>query len=70
MHKDGITKGQKVLIIDDLLATGGTIDASVALVKELGGEVVGCGFLIELEELEGRKNLEDKGIEVFTILKY
>ncbi|HKM23572.1 MAG TPA: adenine phosphoribosyltransferase [Erysipelothrix sp.] len=70
MHKDGITKGQKVLVIDDLLATGGTIDASVALVKELGGEVVGCGFLIELEELEGRKNLEDKGIEVFTILKY
>ena len=70
MHKDGITKGQKVLVIDDLLATGGTIDATVALVNELGGEVVGCGFLIELEELKGRENLEKKGIEVFTILEY
>lgn len=68
IHKDGIKPGQKVLIIDDLLATGGTIEASVALVRELGGEVVGCGFLIELEELEGRKKLE--GIEVFAMMQY
>ncbi|QIK70366.1 adenine phosphoribosyltransferase [Erysipelothrix sp. HDW6C] len=68
IHKDGIKPGQKVLIIDDLLATGGTIEASVSLVRELGGEVVGCGFLIELEDLEGRKKLE--GIDVFTIMQY
>lgn len=70
IHQDGITKGQKVLVIDDLLATGGTIDATVSLVNELGGEVVGCGFLIELTDLKGRANLEDKGIDVFTILEY
>ena len=68
IHKDGIKPGQKVLIIDDLLATGGTISASVSLVKELGAEVVGCGFLIELEDLKGREALDD--IEVFTIMKY
>lgn len=68
IHKDGVKPGQKVLIIDDLLATGGTIEASVSLVRELGAEVVGCGFLIELEELAGREKLE--GIDVFTILKY
>lgn len=68
IHKDGILKGQKVLIIDDLLATGGTIEASIKLVKQLGGEVVGCAFLIELEDLNGRDNLD--GINVFTILTY
>lgn len=70
IHKDGIQKGQKVLVIDDLLATGGTIDATVSLVNDLGGEVVGCGFLIELTDLKGRANLEQKGIDVFTILEY
>ena len=68
IHKDGVKPGQKVLIIDDLLAPGGTIEASVSLVRELGAEVVGCGFLIELEDLKGREKLE--GIDVFTILKY
>ncbi len=68
IHKDSIQKGQKVLIIDDLLATGGTIDASVKLVEALGGEVVGCGFLIELTELKGRDKLDD--IEIFTIMQY
>ncbi|HEY4537528.1 MAG TPA: adenine phosphoribosyltransferase [Erysipelothrix sp.] len=68
IHKDGVKPGQKVLIIDDLLATGGTIEASVALVEALGAEVVGCGFLIELEDLNGRDKLE--GIDVFTIMKY
>lgn len=68
IHKDGIVPGQKVLIIDDLLATGGTIEASVNLVRALGGEVVGCAFLIELEDLKGRDRLND--IDVFTILKY
>ncbi|CAM2742913.1 adenine phosphoribosyltransferase [Erysipelothrix tonsillarum] len=68
IHKDGVKPGQKVLIIDDLLATGGTVEASVALIEELGAEVVGCGFLIELEDLHGRDKLE--GYEVFTIMQY
>lgn len=59
MHADSIKKGQKVLIIDDLLATGGTVDATCKLVEGMGGEVVGCGFLIELVELKGRDLLKD-----------
>lgn len=68
MHADSIKKGQKVLIIDDLLATGGTVDATIKMVEKMGGEVVGCAFLIELEQLNGRDLLGD--YEVFTVLKY
>jgi len=68
MHKDAIKKGQKVIIIDDLLATGGTVEATIKLVEELGGEVVGCAFLIELEDLKGRELL--KNYDVLTIIKY
>ncbi len=68
MHKDAIKPGQKVLVIDDLLATGGTIEATVSLVKDMGADVVGCAFLIELVDLKGRDRLND--IDVYTILKY
>ena len=68
MHADAIKKGQKVLIIDDLLATGGTVAATIKMVEMLGGEVVGCAFLIELTDLKGRETLE--GYDVFTMLKY
>lgn len=54
MHKDAIQEGQKVIIIDDLLATGGTVKATIDLVEKLGGIVVGCAFLIELDELNGK----------------
>ncbi|CAM2361261.1 adenine phosphoribosyltransferase [Listeria seeligeri] len=57
MHSDAIQPGQRVLITDDLLATGGTIEATIKLVEELGGIVAGCAFLIELKELEGHKKL-------------
>lgn len=57
MHSDAIKPGQRVLITDDLLATGGTIEATIKLVEELGGIVAGCAFLIELKELEGHKKL-------------
>ncbi len=67
MHKDAIKKGDKVLIVDDLLATGGTVLASAKLVEELGGEVVGCAFYIELTDLEGRKLLEK--YDVMSLLK-
>ena len=68
MHADAIKKGQKVLIIDDLLATGGTVAATIKLVEMLGGEVVGCAFLIELTDLKGREAL--KGYDVYTMLQY
>ncbi len=68
MHTDAIKPGQKVLIADDLLATGGTIATSVNLVQQLGGEVVGAAFLIELTALDGRSKLSD--IEVVTLLNY
>lgn len=68
MHRDAIKPGQRVLITDDLLATGGTIEASIKLVEELGGIVVGIAFLIELSELEGRKKLE--GYDLFTLISY
>jgi adenine phosphoribosyltransferase len=68
MHKDSIKKGQKVLIVDDLLATGGTVEAVCKLVEEMGGEVAGCAFLVELEALNGRDLL--KGYDVYSVLKY
>ena len=68
VHADAIQKGQKVLIIDDLLATGGTVDATIQIVKQLGGEVVGCAFLIELLSLKGRELLKD--YNVCTLLSY
>jgi len=69
IHQDAIEHGQKVLIIDDLLATGGTVKANADLVEKLGGEIVGMGFLIELEYLNGRKVLGNK-YEVFSLVKY
>ncbi len=68
MHADSIKKGQRVLIIDDLLATGGTVDATIHLIEKMGGIVVGCAFLIELEELKGRELLKD--YRVLSVLKY
>lgn len=68
IHKDGIKPGQKVLIVDDLLATGGTVDATIRLVEQLGGEVVGCAFLIELKDLKGRDLLENR--DIFTVITY
>jgi adenine phosphoribosyltransferase len=68
MHKDAIKKGDRVLIIDDLLATGGTMKAAIDLVEGLGGTVVGLAFLIELSDLEGRKKLQ--GYDVLTLITY
>lgn len=68
IHEDAIKKGQRVLIVDDLLATGGTVDAAIKLVEQLGGVVAGCAFLIELEDLKGREKLS--GYDVYTLMKY
>ncbi|MEW4370915.1 adenine phosphoribosyltransferase [Paenibacillus kandeliae] len=68
MHVDAIQPGQNVLIADDLLATGGTIATCVNLIREVGGNVVGAAFMIELQDLNGREKLPD--IEVFTLTQY
>lgn len=68
VHVDAVEKGQKVLIVDDLLATGGTAKATCSLVEKLGGQVVGLAFAIELTFLNGRDNL--KGYNVFSLLQY
>ena len=67
IHKDSIKSGQKVVLIDDLIATGGTIKASTELIEELGGEVVKILFLMELAGLEGRKLLKDYDVESIVI---
>lgn len=68
IHIDAVSKGEKVLIVDDLLATGGTVLASKRLIERLGGEVVAFAFLIELRDLNGRKALE--GYEVHSVIQF
>jgi adenine phosphoribosyltransferase len=68
IHEDAVSKGDKVLIIDDLLATGGTAAGVVKMVRELGGEVLGVGFLIELTFLNGKDKLN--GVDVFSLIQY
>ena len=67
MHRDAVAPGQQVLLVDDLLATGGTMEATCRLVEELKGEVAGIAFLIELTFLYGRKKLGNR--EVFSVLQ-
>lgn len=68
MHADAIAKGERVLIVDDLIATGGTISAAIKLVEELGGEVAECAFLVELPDLKGRRQI--KGYKIFTLTEF
>jgi len=68
IHQDGVKKGDKVLVLDDLLATGGTAGAICDLVEELGGKIVGICFLIELAALKGRERL--KAYDVLSLIKY
>jgi adenine phosphoribosyltransferase len=68
IHKDAVTPGERVLIVDDVLATGGTARATAELVERIGGKVVGIAFLIELGFLEGRKQLENH--DLFTLITY
>lgn len=68
IHKDAVKPGERVLLVDDLIATGGTIRAAAELIERLGGSVAGAAFLIELAGLEGRKTLE--GCEVRSVVRY
>lgn len=68
IHQDAIEPGQRVVLVDDLLATGGTMEATIKLVQQLGGEIAGLGFAIELDFLKGRDRLRD--YDVFSLLHY
>lgn len=68
IHQDAVKRGERVLICDDLLATGGTAEATVKLIRGLGGEVVGAAFAVELSFLKGREKLN--GTEVFSLIQY
>jgi adenine phosphoribosyltransferase len=69
IHRDAIDRGEKVLIFDDLIATGGTAAATVEMVRRLGGEIVGLAFLVELTFLKGRDQIPDE-LDIFSILRY
>ncbi len=70
MHADAVRPGQKVLLVDDLLATGGTVAASLDIVRELGADPVGVVVLVELESLRGRQRLEPYAVEVRSFIRY
>jgi hypothetical protein len=70
MHADAVKEGDRVLVIDDLLATGGTAVAACNLVKKVGAEVVAAAFIIELDPLKGREKIEAKGVKVVSMLNY
>jgi adenine phosphoribosyltransferase len=70
MHDDAIQPGEKILVVDDLLATGGTAAAGIKLIERLGGEIVSTSFIIDLPELGGRKVLEDMGMDVHVLCEF
>jgi adenine phosphoribosyltransferase len=70
IHEDALEAGERVLIVDDLLATGGTAVAGIKLVEQLGAQVVSCAFVVDLPELGGRKVLTDMGLNVHTICDF
>ena len=70
VHDDAITPGERVLIVDDLLATGGTAEAGIKLVERLGGEIIGCAFIVDLPELGGRARLEAMGMDVHALCAF
>lgn len=70
MHLDAVATDQRVLVIDDLIATGGTAEAAVHLIEKSGGTVVGCGFVIDLPDLGGRARLEKNGVETFALCAF
>jgi adenine phosphoribosyltransferase len=70
VHVDAIAKGERVLLIDDLIATGGTAEAAITLIRKMGGEIVECCFVIDLPEVGGRKRLEKMGLKVFSLCEF
>jgi adenine phosphoribosyltransferase len=70
IHDDAITAGESILLVDDLLATGGTAGAGIKLIERLGGRIVGCAFIVDLPELGGRRLLESLGYEVHALCAF
>ena len=70
VHKDAISEGSKVLLVDDLLATGGTCMAACSLLNQLGAEIVECSFIVDLPDLGGKKKLLDAGYKVFNLVEF
>jgi len=70
VHTDAIAKGERVLLIDDLIATGGTAEAAVTLIRKMGGDIVECCFVIDLPDVGGRKRLEAMGLKVFALCEF
>ena len=70
LHDDALCPGDKVLLVDDLLATGGTAEAGIKLIERLGAEIIGCAFIIDLPQLGGRKLLEDLGFEIHALCEF
>ena len=70
IHIDAIAKNEQVLLIDDLIATGGTVEAAIALIQKLGGIVIGCAFVIDLPDLGGSQRLASRGIESFSLCEF
>ncbi|MEO9682733.1 MAG: adenine phosphoribosyltransferase [Tateyamaria sp.] len=70
LHDDAIQPGEKILVVDDLLATGGTAEAGIKLIEQLGGEVISCAFVIDLPDLGGRKRLEGMGMDVTALCAF
>ncbi|WP_410901516.1 adenine phosphoribosyltransferase [Rhodovulum sp. FJ3] len=70
IHDDAIQPGERVLLVDDLLATGGTAEAGIKLVERLGGQIVGCAFIVDLPDLGGRARLEGMGMDVHALCAY
>ena len=70
MHKDAVSAGQKVILVDDLIATGGTAEGAVKLLRQMGAEILAACFVIDLPDLGGRKKLEDLGITVRTLVAF
>ena len=70
IHADSITPGERVLLVDDLIATGGTAEAATILIEKIGGKIVECCFVIDLPDIGGRKRLEKKGYSVFALCEF
>ena len=70
IHTDAISKGERILLVDDLVATGGTAEAAATLIGKMGGEVIECCFVVDLPDIGGRKRLEKMGLKVFTLCEF
>ena len=70
IHTDAITPGERVLLVDDLIATGGTAEAATRLIEKIGGKIVECCFVIDLPDIGGRKRLEKQGYSVFALCEF